>query len=196
MSFNKVRIGDTAVEFVANVVDENGDGVTGQTITVKLAEAGVTDSFLDFNDSTFKTSGWTTKTLTLVEDSSETGLYKVTWNSSTAITTEKRIVAVYEIASGGDYDGVLPETYLFHEESTVDGVLDAPLTDHETAGTMGAALLHLHSGSIGKIVYDETASTLTVYRWDDENTALQVFDVKGADGSAAGTDPHYERIPQ
>jgi len=41
------------------------DGTTGLTVTVKFRDSTTADSFLDFNDGVFKTSGWTNQTLTL-----------------------------------------------------------------------------------------------------------------------------------
>jgi hypothetical protein len=49
-------------QLVYNVLDESGDHVTGQTVTLKIKR--ISDGYwLDFNDDTFKVAGWTSKCL-------------------------------------------------------------------------------------------------------------------------------------
>jgi trimeric autotransporter adhesin len=47
-------------------VDKNG-GVTGLTSVVQIRDGATTNSYLDFNDDTFKTAGWTTKQASLAD---------------------------------------------------------------------------------------------------------------------------------
>ena len=67
---------DTSVPLELTVND-NG-GVTGLTALVKVRDATTTNSYLDFSDSTFKTSGWATQSATLAEIGS--GVYHYTLN--------------------------------------------------------------------------------------------------------------------
>ncbi len=47
-------------------VDSSG-GVAGLTVTVQVRDGATINSYLDFNDDTFKTSGWVQKSLTLTD---------------------------------------------------------------------------------------------------------------------------------
>lgn len=58
------------------ILDSNGKPVSGQT--VKLAVERSKDGyFYDFNDSTFKTSGWTTRLATMAYDASGEHYFQV-----------------------------------------------------------------------------------------------------------------------
>lgn len=48
-------------------VTRNSGGVTGLTGTVQIRKAGTINDYLDFADLTFKTVGWTTKSVALTE---------------------------------------------------------------------------------------------------------------------------------
>lgn len=334
-----VRIGDTSVG-ITDFVSRNGVPQSGETVVLAIADPDVAGSWLDFNDSTFKTSGWTTRTVTMTEDATEAGLYKYVWNSATAVTTERRVVAHTSIASGNNrsqwardlwfqnivaeidaneakldiidsnVDAILVDTgttlpaqitgietsinanvdaaetsinaNIDSAESAIlaaisglvipsaaaiadavwdellaghagagsagaalsdvltdtgttlpaqisgietsinanvdaaeaailaaiaalsiptvgaiaDAVWDEVMAGHITAGTAGLFMRKLLSAAIGKVVYDETASTMTLYQHDSPATVENVFDMKKQDGTAAGTDPHFEKIPQ
>ncbi len=57
---------NTALALVLTVAS-GGTGVTGLSITVRLRDGETTNSYLDFADNTFKTSGWTTQDAALSE---------------------------------------------------------------------------------------------------------------------------------
>lgn len=59
-----VDVKATAEPLMLSVSGASG-GVTGLTPTVGLRDAATLNSYLDFNDNTFKISGWTTKYATL-----------------------------------------------------------------------------------------------------------------------------------
>jgi len=56
---------DAAVELSLSL--SQGGPVTGASPTLSIRAGGTTSSYLDFNDATFKTSGWTTKAQALTE---------------------------------------------------------------------------------------------------------------------------------
>lgn len=64
-------------------LDEDNDGITGAspTITIKRVSDGL---YYDFNDNTFKASGWTTRqgTLTQVDATNDPGLYTYSFDTS------------------------------------------------------------------------------------------------------------------
>lgn len=95
----KARIGDSSVGLLANVI-RNRIPQSGETVIVKIGDSDAPNFFLDFNDNTFKSSGWTTKSLIMAEDSFESGVYKAVWDSSLSVFGESRLFAIYEIESG------------------------------------------------------------------------------------------------
>lgn len=63
---------------VYNVIDAAGDHVASQTVNVSIQR--VSDGYwFDFNDSTFKNSGWTSKVEAMTEDATNE-LYTHSWN--------------------------------------------------------------------------------------------------------------------
>lgn len=86
------------------LVTLNGVGQTGQAPTVALRRASGLNSYLDWSDNTFKTSGWTTKYATMSEV--ERGHY------------QKTVSMVAIAAAAGDYFSV---EYHVDNGSTVVG---------------------------------------------------------------------------
>lgn len=83
---DNIEIGVTVPLRPAVVVDRSGTVITGSTtLTVEL-ERGADGYFWDWNDSTFKASGWTTKAgaLAAVSDANAPGWYQRVggWNST------------------------------------------------------------------------------------------------------------------
>lgn len=58
---------DVALPLNLTVAEEGVGGVAGLSPTVTLRIGRTTDTYLDFADDTFKTSGWTTKSAPLTE---------------------------------------------------------------------------------------------------------------------------------
>ncbi len=69
-----IELTDTVVALDAQL----NNGRTGATVIVAVREADTTDSWLDFNDNTFKTAGWTTRQAAMTEISAANvpGLYR------------------------------------------------------------------------------------------------------------------------
>lgn len=60
-------------------------GTTGLTVTVRVRDGSTTNSYLDFSDNTFKTSGWTSQTSTLTDINS--GFYALAGGLNLAAMT-------------------------------------------------------------------------------------------------------------
>jgi len=69
---------DTAAPIEITI--DQGGGVTGLTVTIAVRDAQTDGSWLDFNDDTFKTAGWTTRQASLaeVDSSNAPGAYRLT----------------------------------------------------------------------------------------------------------------------
>lgn len=79
----QAEITDTAIPLTLNVQGASG-GVTGLTAVVAIRDGSTTNSWLDFNDNTFKTAAWTTRqaSMTEVSSSNAPGVYHFTLDVS------------------------------------------------------------------------------------------------------------------
>jgi hypothetical protein len=92
---------NAAVPLDLTITQEGVGGVTGQTPTVALRDGSTLNSYLDFSDSTFKTSGWTQKYAPLTEV--EKGHYQRLLSMPALVPVPvdgKAYVAEYELNSG------------------------------------------------------------------------------------------------
>lgn len=89
---------DTALALVLTITD-GGAGVTGAAPTVRLREGDSLNSYLDFFDNTFKTSGWTTQDRVL--DEVGDGHYQDTLDVSaiTSLADGDSVIAEFRNAS-------------------------------------------------------------------------------------------------
>ena len=77
-AFAHVRNVQDNFQLVYNVLDLSGHHVTGETVTLQIKK--VSNGFwFDFADSTFKSSGWTNKTINLTENATD-GFYFYTFD--------------------------------------------------------------------------------------------------------------------
>jgi hypothetical protein len=151
---------DTAFPIEAAVSE--GGGVTGLTITIAMRDSNAPTYYLDFNDNTMKSSGWTNKTKALSEYGG--GFYGTTVDVSTILgLSENHLGIEYNIsgASVGVTTSLLTiEDYgLTSEESgkltTVFNNLDTIEGTYSHAETMRiilAALAGKLSGASGTTV--------------------------------------------
>lgn len=127
------------------VVSSSGAHVTGQTVALKIYRAS--DGYwYDFNDNTFKTSGWTSKTTNLSENSTD-GFYYYTFNPPASETGAEQYLFLVDNTnpSYADHQAEL----VSYESGAVssgsalaiaDAVWDEALADHATTGSTGKAL--------------------------------------------------------
>lgn len=94
-------------QFLYQVIDASGNHVTGQTVTLKIKR--VSDGYwYDFSDGAFKTSGWTSKSTSLSEDSTE-GFYYYLFNPPSSETAAEQYQFLVDNASAiyGDHQSEL-----------------------------------------------------------------------------------------
>lgn len=152
--------------FGYHVIDSDGNHVTGQTVALKIMRAS--DGYwFDFSDSTFKNSGWSSKSANLSEDSTE-GRYYYTWNPPASETGAEQYLFCADNADATygdhqcetvDYQNIGTGTSTFTAASdtvivgtnndktgyglsaaAVDAVWDEAISGHLTSGTTGAKL--------------------------------------------------------
>jgi len=152
-------------QFTYVILDTSGDHVTGQTPTIAIKKAS-NAYWLDFSDSTFKTSGWTNKTITLTEDATN-GIYYYTFNPPASETAAEQYIFVVDNSDA---------TYGDHQTLSVE---------YQNIGT-GTSTLAV-SDNIGVNWADITNQTATVgLTGTTVSTSQAVASVSGAVGSVTG----------
>lgn len=126
-----------------NVIDSNGDHVTGQTVALKIQKVS-SGHWFDFNDSTFKGSGWTSKSTNLSEDSTE-GFYYYLFNppASESSADQYRFCVDNASVTYGDHQCEIVSYQEFSGSSAAaiaDAVWDEAISGHLSAGTTGEKL--------------------------------------------------------
>ncbi len=156
--------------------NQSGVAITGAAVTVKIMRDA--DDFLwDFDDSTFKVSGWVDETGDMTEPDSTNmaGLYEL------AVVITAFDDGTYTILV--NYAGT-PAQAGTDEFQVEDGELahDALITD----------IKFLRQYEEGRWKIDTTTNQLTIYAADG-TTALITYNLKDADGVATSDTP-YERV--
>lgn len=105
---------DTNVPAKLSVNDSNG-GVAGLTVGLEVLDATTQNSYLDFSDNTFKTSGWTTKSV-LVSDVGG-GRYSLSGglNVAAMISPPNKLLLEYNVS--GAKSGAVSEELLIREST-------------------------------------------------------------------------------
>src|SRR5438034_1152464 len=108
---------DTALPLQLTVDKDGLGGVTGLSPTVALRQIPTTNSYLDWNDMTFKTSGWTTKYKVMSEI--ENGNYQQMLDVSTlVVTVGDKLSAEYNVDDGGLIKGESSDVLVISELRT------------------------------------------------------------------------------
>jgi hypothetical protein len=139
------NIGDD-YQLIYNVLDIQGNYISGQSIELKIKKVS-TNTWYDFNDSSFKSSGWTSKTTPLLEDttnyfyhytfsppSSETDPEQyifVVNNPSSQFKDQQMISITYQKIGTSDFNGVV----VIDTTTVYNGVTNA-VNDNETITRM------------------------------------------------------------
>jgi len=129
-------------------------GITGLSPTVALREGSTTNSYLDFNDNTFKTAGWTTKYVSMTEI--ERGHYQRALDISALPVSENDVlIAEYHVDNSGDVKGDAADLLV-----VVGSLGDLSLIRKSITNRMEQA-----SGTPGVLeLYDDDGTTV-LYRW-------------------------------
>lgn len=157
-SFASVRNVQDNYQVVYNVIDENGDHVGSETITLKIKR--VSDGFwFDFNDSTFKSSAWTSKSTNLTEDATE-GFYHYTYDPPASETGAEQYQFLLDNAS---------VTYGDHQSFTVS---------YQAVNTtnLDASISSLNDITAADVWANGTR-TLTAFSFDAGLTAAAIDDI-------------------
>jgi len=187
-----------------NVIDSNGDHVTGQTVVLKIQKVS-NGYWFDFNDSSFKASGWTSKSTNLSEDSTE-GFYYYLFNPPASETAADQYRFCVDNASGTygdhqcetvDYQNISgfdsssdtvtvgtnnDKTGYSLSAAGIDGIWDEVQSGHTSAGTFGKYLDALVSSASAP-----TAADVADAVWDEDISGHTTTGTTGKKLSDAGS---------
>lgn len=185
-------VGDTTVSLTAYIAE---DGVPRTGLTVQCAVRRKSDNFfLDFNDNTFKSSGWTTKFQTLTDlngvDTDLAGHYAAIWNSASAVVAQGEYEFVFKstidsvvrvwTAHVGFFDSSAAPT----AAAIADAVWDEAKTGHATSGTFGSQVHRIHAALLNRQELADGSSSNFITYEDDGTTPLKTQNVTDKTGSA------------
>jgi len=140
-------------QVIYHIIDTSGNHVSGQTVTLKIKR--ISDGYwYDFNDDTFKNSGWTSKSTNLSEDATE-GYYYYTFDPPASETSAEQYlflvdnsdatygdhqskVVCYQDIGNSDFDYSSNDVGL--SSTAIDNIWDELQSEHTTAGTFGKYL--------------------------------------------------------
>jgi len=102
-STHEIERTSSSYPLVCSIIGPGG-GVTGQSPTVAVRDGDTVNSYLDFADNTFKTSGWTIKYSPMVEV--ERGHYQRSINvANLNLQAGQELVAEFSVDDGGGVVG-------------------------------------------------------------------------------------------
>lgn len=139
---------DTAAALELTVTKDPDGGVTGLLPTVAIRQLPSTNSYLDWNDNTFKTSGWTTKYAVMTEV--ERGHYHKTFNvNALGLTSGTKLFAEYNVDNGSTVKGAGSELIVVSDLRADTTFVRKMHTNRleESAGATGLLRLYDDDGS-------------------------------------------------
>lgn len=144
----------------ATALDGSGAFVTGLSDVLIEIRRESDGFYLDFNDSTFKSTGWTTRQQAMTELNAtySPGAYYYDFNTTGATNTEYFIRVTCASAAN------------FPQESAVTVTAGGALS-----ATQDGWLEDIHVAHFNRRKHDSTANTITIYA-ADKVTPLHVFD--------------------
>ena len=165
------------------VVTDRRGGISGLTVVVQIRDGRTTNSYLDFNDDTFKTSGWTTKQVSLADIGD--GFYTLSGgldlSAITNLPASTHYLFAEFIVTGAARGSAINEILLRRDVyDTALALLQRSLADAETLPefrSLGGALQKLvnrvRASGTQLLIYETDDSTISATQTltTDENAA-------------------------
>lgn len=160
---------------------EDGLGIPGLNVRVALRRSS-DNYYFDFNDSTFKASGWTQQYDTLNDIGS--GKYQVAWDSSILSGAAEVLIAEYEALTSG-YEAEAQDVLLFGQAGAVTpaqvaaAVWEASMAAHNNPGTFGGGVNRIYDTESGRW---QIINNQMVFYKEDNVTEIMRFNLYTRDG--------------
>jgi len=180
---------DTTVSLDLTIDQEGVGGVIGLSPTVAIRQSTNITLYFDFNDSTFKTTGWTTKYASMTDI--ERGHYNRVLDITTlGAALGDSFNVEYRVDNGGFIIGDAADTLL-----VVASIADIPgdvweeaTALHTTAGTFGGEVL----ATLSPV---QAAQLLDIYRVHGLDATAPLLVSKTARSAASLTQTIQENVP-
>lgn len=96
-----------------------------------------------------------------------------------------------------DTNGLPDDTYIFVFRDSNGNATNDPLYFTAIVGGTIVDLAEISAAGVwARVNFDEGTGVVTLYKWDDPNTPIRLFDVKDKDGMPAGLNRMFEKVPQ
>lgn len=183
------------------ILDEDGNHVTGETATLKIKKIS-NGYWYDFNDDTFKNSGWTSKSTNLSEDATEEYYYYTFDPPASENSIEQYLFLIDNVsATYGDHQG---EIASYQNISNFDYSLNKVILSDATEAQIDAIEADTDELQTNQNwnVWDDASRTLT--ELDEDNTTIDLdasyvgglttWDKVGYSLSAFGIDAIWDEL--
>ena len=130
----QIRVPRNETEVPLNLFLNNSGPVTGATAVVAIRDGDTPDSYLDFNDNTFKTAGHTTRQAALTEG--EVGVYTLVPGLDLSAITNlpagtDHLIAEFEVTAPAASTGIVSDMILIDDR--LEDANDISIADVQTA---------------------------------------------------------------
>ena len=149
MSVAIVSFLDQVIPLDLTIEQEDVGGVVGKSPTVRVRDATTTNSYLDFSDNTFKTSGWATQNASMSEVGRGHYTRSLDLSLITALVLGNVMVAEYFVDDGGDVVGEDHDVIVIGKETLFNyTIVRKAITNRqeEFSGTPGRIILFEDNG--------------------------------------------------
>ena len=149
MSVSYTTALDQVVPLDLTIEQEAVGGVIGKSPTVRVRDGATLNSYLDFNDSTFKVSGWSLQDASMSEVGRGHYTRSLDLSLITALSVGNVLIAEYAVDDGGDVIGEAHDVLIVSTEAltykgmAVDCLIRKAITNRqeEFPGTPGRIIL-------------------------------------------------------
>ena len=160
---------------------ENGLPVTGLSVDVEIRDTA-TNKYLDFADDTWKSSGWTTKSVALNDIGN--GQYQYMWDSSSAITADMIVSTEYDVTTS-NYQATDKDVLMFgivnvDTAAIAAAVWNRQMDQHTIDGSFGKGVNMIFQTETGRWKIENNQM---IFYKEDNVTEVMRFNLYDHDGN-------------
>ena len=160
---------------------ENGLPVTGLSVDVEIRDTA-TNKYLDFADDTWKSSGWTTKSVALNDIGN--GQYQYMWDSSSAITADMIVSTEYAVNTS-NYQATDKDVLMFgivnvDTAAIAAAVWNRQMDQHTIDGSFGKGVNMIFQTETGRWKIENNQM---IFYKEDNVTEVMRFNLYDHDGN-------------
>lgn len=165
---------DVAVPLILTV--DAGGGIAGLDVQVMIRKGGSTTDYLDFNDSTFKSTGWIEKSKAMIDI--DNGFYTETLDVS-SLEHNRNLIAEYSVS--GIVTGIAAGIISFPANAVMESSIESNFNVEESLkiilATLGGKISGAGTGTIAIRDLNDTKDVITATVDGDGNRLALIRDV-------------------